>query len=309
MASTDSDDLVSRYLEELGAFPLLTAQEEVALGIAIERGRAAESTLEAGGPDGLAGDELERLHAEVEAAVEARRRFIQSNLRLVVSVAKRYRSAGMPLLDLVQEGNLGLMRAVEKFDPHRGFKFSTYATWWIRQAITRGIADQGRTIRVPAHVGEHVAVLARCAAELTRTLGREPTVAELSERSGFPAERVERLRSAIADVVSLSAPLGDGGSELADLVADEGAASPYEVTAAGIERAALQSALARLAPREREVLEQRFGLSGAPPTTLEELGLRFGVTRERVRQIEAKALTKLRHPCTPAHLRQLVATP
>jgi RNA polymerase sigma factor (sigma-70 family) len=280
-------DLVQQYLGELRREPLLTAAEEIELAKAIEAGRAPTASAEV-----------------VATAAAARRRFIEANLRLVVSVAKRYQSAGLPMLDLIQEGNLGLMRAVEKFDWRKGFKFSTYATWWIRQGITRAIADKSRTIRVPAHLGEALSVLARTSAQLLKTLNREPTVAELAAESGFALDKVEDALRIEPDLVSLSAIVGDdGNTELADLLPDLSAASPDEMAAQSFESAALRESLLRLDAREREVLCLRFGLSDEQPLTLEEVGKRFELTRERIRQIEAKALTKLRHPCLPGHLR------
>jgi RNA polymerase primary sigma factor len=285
------DDALRRYLQEVGAHPLLTAADEVELGTRIAAGRSPEATPE--------------VRADADAA---RERFIACNLRLVVSIARRYQASGLPLLDLVQEGNLGLMRAVEKFEPERGFKFSTYATWWIRQAVTRAIADKGRTIRVPAHVGDAIAVLNRVTAELARHHGREPTVEEVSRASGIAAERIVELRAAVHDVVSLSAPLAEGDGELADLVPDDRAEGPFDVTATRLEQQALATVLARLSEREQRVLELRFGLTGGTPRTLEDVGREFSLTRERIRQIEAKALTKLRHPCSPGALRQLVSS-
>jgi RNA polymerase sigma factor (sigma-70 family) len=299
-------DLVRQYLDELQAFPLLTAADEVALSQAMEVGRVAEARLAEA--VALSATERRRLNAAVRDAVEARRRFIQSNLRLVVSIARRYQTSGLPMLDLIQEGNLGLMRAVEKFDHRKGFKFSTYATWWIRQGITRAIADKSRTIRVPAHLGETLSVLARCSAQLLKTLGREPTPAELANESGFGLDKVVDALAIEPDLVSLSVAVGeDGTTELGDLLYDATAVAPYEVAAAALEAAALRESLDQLSERERDVLSMRFGLTGADPLTLEEVGRRFQVTRERVRQIEAKALTKLRHPCLPGHLRLLAA--
>jgi RNA polymerase primary sigma factor len=290
MAGTSGgDDTLRRYLQEVGGYPLLTAADEADLGGRIAAGRNPDASPET-----------------IATGDRARERFIAANLRLVVSIAKRYQSSGLPLLDLVQEGNLGLMRAVEKFEPERGFKFSTYATWWIRQAVTRAIADKGRTIRVPAHVNDAIAVLNRVGTELTRLHGREPSLEELARASGIRPERIVELRAAVHDVVSLSAPLAEGDGELADLVPDERAEGPHDAAATRMEQEALAAVLARLSEREQRVLQLRFGLAGGAPRTLEDVGKEFSLTRERIRQIEAKALTKLRHPCSPAALRQLV---
>jgi RNA polymerase primary sigma factor len=280
---------VQQYLGELRREPLLTAAEEIELA----------KLIEAGGTDDATAGQIAR-------AAQARRRFIEANLRLVVSVAKRYQHAGLPMLDLIQEGNLGLMRAVEKFDHRKGFKFSTYATWWIRQGITRALADKSRTIRVPAHLGEALSVLARCSNQLLKTLGREPNAAELAAESGFTLARVEDALRIEPDLVSLSVLVNDDGSELGDLIEDESAPAPEAMAAANAEREGLRDALLRLAPREQEVLTLRFGLAHDRPLTLEEVGTQFDLTRERIRQIEAKALTKLRHPSLPGHLRILV---
>jgi RNA polymerase sigma factor (sigma-70 family) len=298
------DDTMRRYLDEIGAHPLLDAEDEVRLGRAIAEGRAAAERL--AGEETVPPVERRRLQAAVAEGEAARTRFTAANLRLVVSIAKRYQTAGLGLLDLVQEGNVGLMRAVDKFDPERGFKFSTYATWWIRQAITRALADKGRTIRVPAHVGEAVASLTRAGTDLARRLGREPTVDELAAATGMAAERIAEYRTAVHETVSLSAPLGEDRGELADLLADDTAEEPFAATAASLEQATLTTVLRRLNERERRVLRLRFGLDGATPWTLEDIGRDLDLTRERIRQIEAKALTKLRHPCTPPTLRNLV---
>jgi RNA polymerase sigma factor (sigma-70 family) len=302
--SESTVDLTRRYLSELGSYPLLTADQEVELARAIEVGRAAE--LE------LAADDVTRarravLEREVAAADAARRTFIQSNLRLVVSIAKRYQGTGMTLLDLIQEGNLGLMRAVEKFDHRKGFKFSTYATWWIRQSIGRGIADKGRTIRLPSHLVDTMAVVSKASATMLKTLGREPTPAELADETGLAEDRVRVALRAAPDLVSLSASIGEDDGELGDLLADDNAEAPFEAAALSLARADLQTLLDYLNPREREILSLRFGLQGEQPLTLDEVGRLFNVTRERIRQIEAKALTKLRHPCSARH-RRLVSS-
>jgi RNA polymerase sigma factor (sigma-70 family) len=305
-AANGTEDLVRQYLNELGGYPLLTPAEEVELARAIELGNEADRVLAEGdAPDERTQGELTSLSA---AGAEARRRFIQSNLRLVVSIAKRYQSSGLPMLDLIQEGNLGLIRAVEKFDHRKGFKFSTYATWWIRQAITRAIADKSRTIRVPAHLGDTLTIIARSSQQLLKLLGREPTVEELAADTGLPVEKIADARDIVPDLVSLSAEIGDDDdTELGDLLPDERAAAPFDVAAAALDREVLQGSLAQLSEKEKRVLELRFGLVGREPLTLEEVGNEFDLTRERIRQIEAKALTKLRHPCTPGHLRRIAA--
>ena len=297
------DDGVRRYLSELAGHTLLTAADEVALGRAIAIGREAGIALAR--KRSISAAERRRLQELVATGDAARERFIAANLRLVVSIAKRYQSSTMPLQDVIQEGNLGLMRAVEKFEPERGFKFSTYATWWIRQAITRAIADKGRTIRIPAHVSEALGVLSRTSATLQRQLGREPTVGELAEATGLRPDRVADYQAAVHETVSLSTPINDEQGEQADLLADD-VEPPIEAAATKLEHEALDAVLALLSDRERVVLRMRFGLDGAVPRTLEDVGREFALTRERIRQIEAKALTKLRHPCAPPALRQLV---
>jgi RNA polymerase sigma factor (sigma-70 family) len=302
--STDTNvDLTRRYLSELGGYPLLSAEDEVALAQAIEAGRSAEAEMTAG----VNVHRRRELELIVREAADARRQFIQSNLRLVVSIAKRYQGSGMSLLDLIQEGNLGLMRAVEKFDHRKGFKFSTYATWWIRQAIGRGIADKGRTIRLPSHLIDTMALIGKVSAQLLKRLGREPTAEELAAETGLPMVKVQSALRAAPDLVSLSAQIGEDDGELGDLVADEQAPSPFDVAALTLVRDDLTSLLGFLSPREREVLTLRFGLNDDRPLTLDEVGRRYNVTRERIRQIEAKALTKLRHPCSARH-RRLVSS-
>ena len=290
------DQLLRRYLQEIGGHDLLTPAEETELGKAIVDGRAAEA----------AGAKTPEHRDLARAGQMARQRFIQSNLRLVVSIAKRYQSSGLPLIDLVQEGNLGLMRAVEKFDHRKGFKFSTYATWWIRQAVTRAIADKGRTIRVPVHMVETVSQVKRSTVELVRALGREPTTTEIAADTGLAVDKVAEAQRVAPDPVSLFAEVGDEDAELVDFLADPTVEAPADAAVAAIELKELRDVLTTLSVREQRVLELRFGLGGGRPQTLDEVGREFRVTRERVRQIEAKALSKLRHPSTPVAVGQLL---
>ncbi len=298
-ARGDEADLLRRYLDEIGAHPLLAAADEVTLAQAIVAARVAQEEIDTA-TDRVPVARRRQLFATIAAGEAARRRFIQSNLRLVVSVARRYQSSGVALLDLIQEGNIGLMRAVEKFDHRRGFKFSTYATWWIRQAIGRAIADTSRTIRVPAHVRDQIVAVSRSAQRLRAELDREPTVEELAADTGLDPHRVEATQIHAADLLSLSAPTGeDGDGELGDLLADPSAEASFDRAAAGLDEHALRAVLSRLTPRERHVLSMRFGLDRSDaPRTLADIGDGYKLTRERIRQIEAKALTKLRHPCT-----------
>jgi RNA polymerase sigma factor (sigma-70 family) len=298
--SGGGDDLVRRYLDEIGAHDLLAPQDEVRLAQILADGRTAAALLDAEDHDpGLAvqSPAREQLARLVRAGEEAKRAFIQANLRLVVSIARRYEWTGVPVLDLIQEGNLGLMRAVDKFDHTRGFKFSTYATWWIRQAIGRSLADVSRPIRLPTHVRDSFTLVDQSTARLAAGLGRPPNAAEIAADTGLTAERVELVRRHRGHVVSLSASVApDADTEVGDTITDDDAETPYEAAAAALERAALRLQLQRLHTRERDVLERRFGLAGGQPATLQELGDEHGVTRERIRQIEAKALSKLRHP-------------
>ncbi len=295
-----SGDLMRQHLKEIGSYELLTAADEVALAKRIEAGRRADVELAASRHmlEESRRAELEELSLDGHAA---KQRFIQSNLRLVVSIAKRYQPAGLPLLDLIQEGNLGLMRAVDKFDYRRGFKFSTYATWWIRQAVSRAIADKSRTIRVPVHMVETVAQVSRATARLVRVLGREPTLEELAEETGLTPERVRDAQRVAPDPVSLFEQVGDDNAELADFLEDPNAQASFDAAVIAMEREELRAVLATLSEREQRVLELRFGLVGDRPRTLEEVGREFRLTRERIRQIEAKALAKLRHPASPPH--------
>ncbi|MCE2763733.1 MAG: sigma-70 family RNA polymerase sigma factor [Ilumatobacteraceae bacterium] len=287
-------ELLRQYLDDIGTYPLLNADDERRLAAIIVESRVAQERLDTEpAPKGRERTELNRV---VRAGDAARAEFIQCNLRLVVSVARRYEGAGLGLLDLIQEGNLGLMRAVEGFDHQKGFKFSTYATWWIRQSIGRALADSSRTIRVPSHVREVYSLIDQSTDKLAAELDRQPTVEEVAELSGVSAERVALVRQHRRPLVSLSTPLdAEGETELGEIIPDEGAVSPYEAAAAALEKRALTEQLRRLEEREEEVLRARFGIDGVP-LTLAEIGDKMGVTRERVRQIEARALGKLRHP-------------
>mgnify|MGYP000150696005 CR=1 FL=1 len=269
------DDPVKAYLKEIGQVPLLSAEEEQTLARAARAGDA-----------------------------DARRRLSEANLRLVVSVAKRYAGRGLPFLDLIQEGNLGLMKAAEKFEPDRGFKFSTYATWWIRQSITRAIADQGRTIRIPVHLVEHINRVRKTAGELLRKNGREPTAEEIAVQLEMEPDRVRELLQLAQEPVSLETPVGEEeDAHLEDFIQDEEAGVPVDEAGRQLLRRELMSVLKSLTPREERVITLRFGLDDGRPRTLEELGKEFNVTRERIRQIEAKALRKLRHPSRAKRLR------
>ena len=300
------EDPVHTYLKEIGKVPLLSAELEVEMARRIQTGNEAATHLaphkaaEAGeGPAGdlLSQDEQFRLHREVRKGEQAKEVLIEANLRLVVSIAKRYRNRGLAFLDLIQEGNLGLMRAVDKFDYEKGFKFSTYATWWIRQAITRSIADQARTIRIPVHMVETINKVVRVQRQLSQQLGREPTVEEVAEQIQLSAERVREIQRISQDTISLEQPIGDEDDfSLSDLIEDQGAEVPVDAATRVLLNEAVQAALLELSPREQEVVRLRFGLEDGRIRTLEEVGRIFGVTRERVRQIEAKTLAKLRQP-------------
>jgi len=302
-----STDLVRVYLREIGRVPLLTAADEVDLAKRVEAGVFASERLE------TLGDASAELGRELLAVVadgdRAKSRLIESNLRLVVSIAKRYAGRGLPFLDLIQEGNLGLIRAVEKFDYARGFKFSTYASWWIRQAVSRAVADQARTIRIPVHMVETVNRILRSQRSLVQTLGRDPTPDEIAAMVDLPVERVVEIRRLAMEPVSLHSPVGEeDGSELGDLIEDSESLSPPELVTAGLLASHVEDVLNHLGEREREVVRMRYGLTDGEPRTLEEVGRAFGVTRERVRQIEAKSLAKLRHPHLSAQLRDYLAT-
>jgi RNA polymerase primary sigma factor len=312
---TVTGDLVRIYLREIGRVPLLTAQDEVDLAKAIEAGLFAEEKLQQGGrsPDGSAAyigakvakvAELALLSAE---GMRAKQRLIEANLRLVVSIAKRYIGRGLVFLDLIQEGNLGLIRAVEKFDYTKGYKFSTYATWWIRQAITRAIADQARTIRIPVHMVETINKMARIQRQLHQDLGREATPDEIAEEMGLSPERVAEIQRIAQEPVSLQSPIGEEDSDLGDFIEDADAVVPMEAAAFIMLQDQLEQVLDNLSIREQRIIQLRFGLTDGHPRTLEEVGREFGVTRERIRQIESKTLAKLRHPSRAQMLREYLA--
>jgi RNA polymerase primary sigma factor len=302
--SGGSSDPVRMYLKEIGRVPLLTASEEVVLARCVEAGLAATARIlvraEAGATDRQALLRDRRLASE---GVAAKRILVEANLRLVVSIAKRYRNRGMALLDLIQEGNLGLMRAVDKFDYTKGFKFSTYATWWIRQAITRAIADQARTIRIPVHMVETINKVVRIQRQLLQDFGREPTMEEVAARTELPAARVREILRVSQETVSLEQPMGDDDFSLSDLIEDESAIAPSDAATRAMLNEAVNLALSELSDREQRVVRLRFGLDDGQMRTLEEVGKEFGVTRERIRQIESKTLAKLRHPLRSGHLR------
>jgi len=304
---TSAGDLVRIYLREIGRVPLLTAEEEVELAKSIEVGLfAAEKLRRARSPavpPQMSAEHAADLEQLVEEGERAKRRLIEANLRLVVSIAKRYIGRGLLFLDLIQEGNLGLIRAVEKFDYTKGFKFSTYATWWIRQAITRAIADQARTIRIPVHMVETINKLMRVQRQLHQELGREPTPAEISGELGFGDERVQEIQRIAQEPVSLQAPIGEEDSDFGDFIEDSDAVVPVEAAAFIMLQDQLVSLLGGLSDREQRIIRLRFGLADGHPRTLEEVGREFGVTRERIRQIESKTLAKLRHPSRARMLR------
>jgi RNA polymerase primary sigma factor len=297
-----TSDLVRIYLREIGRVPLLTAEDEVELAKTIEAGLFAEEKLGGGFP--MLGAMHSDLVLLVGEGVRAKQRLIEANLRLVVSIAKRYIGRGLVFLDLIQEGNLGLIRAVEKFDYTRGYKFSTYATWWIRQAITRAIADQARTIRVPVHMVETINKLARVQRQLHQELGREATTDEIAAELGLEPERVAEIQRIAQEPVSLQSPIGEEESDLGDFIEDADAVVPIEAAAFIMLQDQLERVLTELAEREQRIIQLRFGLSDGHPRTLEEVGREFGVTRERIRQIESKTLAKLRHPSRAQMLRE-----
>ncbi len=303
----DNEDLVRLYLEDIGRHALLTKDDEARLAQEIEAGKAARQAIEEGGK-GVTRTERRKLERAVRVGEHAERTFVQCNLRLVVSIAKRYQASGMPLLDLVQEGNLGLIHAVEKFDWRKGFKFSTYATWWIRQAIQRGIANSARSIRLPVHAADNLARLHKEKAALEARLGRGATLDELAAELDLATERVRELLPHLSDPVSLETPVGeDGETELGDLVEDASATSPFDAAARAMLPLEVEKLLSVLDERERHILTLRFGLDRGEPRTPDEVGELVDLSRERVRQIEARALARLRHPSADVGARALLA--
>ena len=304
----DEEDLVRLYLTDIGQYPLLNKDDEVRLAQLIEKGVAAKESLESARARDYSGPQRRRLQRAQREGARAERTFVQSNLRLVVSIAKKYQASGLPLLDLIQEGNLGLMHAVEKFDWRKGFKFSTYATWWIRQAITRGIANTGRTIRLPVHAGDTLARLQKARSRLELKYGRPATLGELAAEVDMPEQKVTEALRFAAEPLSLSEPLReDSDAELGDVVEDRAAESPFEVAATTLLPSEITRLLSPLDEREREILKLRYGLDRGEPRTLEEVGEHFQLTRERIRQIEARAMSKLRDPSTDTGARDLLS--
>jgi len=303
-SSVEIDDSISMYLKEIGDIPLLTGEEERTLAMAQEAGLEAREKL--AGPDAatLSPAERDNLQRQVRQGELARLQITRANSRLVVHVAKKYINHGVPFLDLIQEGNLGLMRAVQKFDYRKGFKFSTYATWWIRQSITRALADQSRTIRVPVHMSEQIARLNQITRQLEQKLGREPSIDEIAKEMEQTPQKVDQILQLSRRPISLEMPMGEeSDSEYGEFVPDDSALEPNELAGKEMLREQLEEVLRSLSPREAEVLELRFGLVDGTAHTLEEVGARFKITRERVRQIETKAIRRLRHPARSSRLR------
>ena len=301
-----TDDPVRMYLKEIGKVPLLSAEEEAALGEQIHAGQQAAAQLQTLPSDADAAAR-QALEAAVARSEQAKQRLAESNLRLVVSIAKRYIGRGMQLLDLVQEGNLGLIKAVEKFDYTKGYKFSTYATWWIRQAITRAIADQARTIRIPVHMVETINKVKKVSSQLLHTNGHEPTADEIALELDMPVDKVREIMRVAQEPVSLETPIGEEeDSHLGDFIPDDDAPAPADAASHILLKEQLAEVLDTLTPREEKVLRLRFGLEDGRSRTLEEVGKEFNVTRERIRQIEAKALRKLRHPSRSKKLKDFL---
>ena len=296
-------DTLTVYLNEIGKHPLLTKEDEIRLSNQIREGQEASKQMEASDYRDL--DELQKLERRVKRSDRAKEKFILGNLRLVVSVAKKYPITGsLELEDLIQEGNIGLMKAVDKFEYQRGYKFSTYATWWIRQSITRAVADQSRTIRIPVHMVEQINKILRVSRRLVQEKGVEPTSDDIAKELDMDTDKVNEILKASQDPISLEAPIGEEQDlNLADLIEDQNAESPQNSASKNLLKSQIIEVLETLSPRERQVIEYRFGINDSRPRTLEEVGQTFGVTRERIRQIEAKALRKLRHPTRSLTLR------
>ena len=307
--SFNIDDPVRMYLKEIGRVPLLSADEEVVLATAMSAGRAAQERIDeaAENEETIPDEEMAQLKKDIKEGNKAKQKLAEANLRLVVSIAKRYVGRGMLFLDLIQEGNLGLIKAVEKFDYTKGYKFSTYATWWIRQAITRAIADQARTIRIPVHMVETINKVIRVSRQLLQQLGHDPTPEEISVEMGMPVDKVREILKIAQEPVSLETPIGEEeDSHLGDFIPDEGASEPSEAASFTLLKEQLVDVLSTLTPREEKVLKLRFGIEDGRTRTLEEVGKEFNVTRERIRQIEAKALRKLRHPSRSKKLKDFL---
>ena len=301
------DDPVRMYLKEIGKVPLLTPEEEIDLATKISVGTAAAETLAEMEKEGITGEDMEELRRLVKEGDKAKQKLAEANLRLVVSIAKRYVGRGMLFLDLIQEGNLGLIKAVEKFDHTKGYKFSTYATWWIRQAITRAIADQARTIRIPVHMVETINKVIRVSRQLLQELGHDPSPEEIAAEMNMPVEKVRDILKIAKEPVSLETPIGEEeDSHLGDFIPDEDASEPAEAASFTLLKEQLVEVLSTLTPREEKVLKLRFGIEDGRTRTLEEVGKEFNVTRERIRQIEAKALRKLRHPSRSKKLKDFL---
>jgi RNA polymerase sigma factor (sigma-70 family) len=301
---SEEEDLLQLYLNDIGKYPLLTREDEVRLGTLTQAGQVAAATLARG--DALTMAAQEELEDQVRAGEDAHRKFVRSNLRLVVSIAKKYQASGLPLLDLIQEGNFGLIQAVERFDPRRGFKFSTYATWWIRQTIARGIANTSRTIRLPVHAGDQLLAIRMAASALEVRTGRQPKAAEVAAAVSMPPKKVEELLPYLGEPTSLSERLIDGETEMGELVEDLTTPAPDQAVFAAMLPTHVTQLLAVLEPREQEVLCLRYGLDRGSPRTLEEVGEHFGLTREGVRQVELKAISKLRRSASARSARDLL---
>ncbi len=298
------DDSVGLYLKEMSRVPLLSLEEEVELAQRVERARKAKAELQRIKGRSNHTERRQELEAQIQDGLAAREHIIKANTRLVVSIAKKYIGRGVPFLDLIQEGNLGLMKAVSKFEYQRGFRFSTYATWWIRQTITRSIADQGRTIRIPVHMTDRLRTMYKAAHKLEQTYGRPPTPDELSNELGVEMDKVQWMMEVSHVPISLESPVGeDEDSEFGMFVEDTFTPSPAQAAYDNMLRERVEQVLATLSPREARILRLRFGLENGHPYTLEEVGRKFGLTRERIRQIEGKALRRLRHPCRSRLLR------